>query len=959
MTALVSSKSYAIGWIAALPIERAAAEAQLDARHEAPADFQQHLSDTNSYTWGRIDKHNIVITSLPAGVHGTMAAATTTFNLYMSLPTIKIALLVGIGGGIPRHLDQDVRLGDVVVSQSKGPTGGVIQYDMGKAKLNTLNQTPQVLLYALAALKAEHEMTTPKLPDILEQMWTNYPRMKESRTNKPCYIHQGVENDRLFSPTYYHVNGHTCDECDPSKEIKRDKRDTTDPKIHYGIIASVNTLVKDSRTRDAIAESAGSDCLCIEMEAAGLRDYFPCLIIKGICDYADSHRNNRWHRYASATAAATELNVIGDSVDDESDIESVFSTVSLPSSVSSFADLVSIAVPEWVRLLLDDEVMKELFPIALSKVGPQRFSRNFARFLKNYSQNLKAEVSSEIQRQAPHFVHQSADRTATEITRVLLSTQNAPTPWSQVKNIEKAEQIDHWLASQRAIGKNAEVSKEGADIGTSTEMDDSDEPQLQNLNEVKEFMVSAAAFTNLRLEFRSWLKLDQIEVEEEEKSNEQSEAIEASDQAGEILNKDHSENESDNEQSGEESTDSIRATINQLSFLPADGTTMISESSYSTKLHTSIEVTAKEEKWTFGWWERLKAAFSPPKPGYKRIFYSCSCGDITYFDARETLPGGIDAIRRKLRASTFRVAAGQGASSATAPRRPPPAHTRSGNPVELRAPLKIPAAVRRASSPAPREGETSSAHVPLDQNQELQFLLLCINVKEIAVLSQLEVGSISCDEYLFREIRNACEKITEDHAWKPYMLLPEWLRKAVSDARFVSRICQIVSTIRLHRISSGDFVRFQLVPIRNRIHPTWFTPELPPETEIFARRYLYEPVPLGADIDNIPLAHLLQPGEHYDGFWLSTFPKKLREELHRPAGTRQPIIGWGIRINQTLNWTIALSVLLFMLILISIVVIVYSVVAGDNSAAFGLGAYLAALLTVWLTYHYFSWKEAL
>lgn len=113
------------------------------------------------------------------------------------------------------------------------------------------------------------------------------------------------------------------------------------------------------------------------------------------------------------------------------------------------------------------------------------------------------------------------------------------------------------------------------------------------------------------------------------------------------------------------------------------------------------------------------------------------------------------------------------------------------------------------------------------------------------------------------------------------------------------------------------------------------------------------------DTDNIPLAHLLKPGEHYDGFWLSTFPKKLREELQRPAGTRRPIIGWGIRINQSLNWTIALSTLLLLLILISIVVVVYAVAAGDASAAFGLGAYLAALLTVWLTYHYFSWKEAL
>ena len=43
---------------------------------------------------------------------------------------------------------------------------------------------------------------------------------------------------------------------------------------------------------------------CVEMEAAGLMDDFPCLGIRGICDYADAHRNDVWHRYAASTAAA-------------------------------------------------------------------------------------------------------------------------------------------------------------------------------------------------------------------------------------------------------------------------------------------------------------------------------------------------------------------------------------------------------------------------------------------------------------------------------------------------------------------------------------------------------------------------------------------------------------------------------------------------------------------------------
>jgi hypothetical protein len=40
------------------------------------------------------------------------------------------------------------------------------------------------------------------------------------------------------------------------------------------------------------------------MEAAGLMESFPCLVIRGICDYSDSHKNKQWQEYAAATAAA-------------------------------------------------------------------------------------------------------------------------------------------------------------------------------------------------------------------------------------------------------------------------------------------------------------------------------------------------------------------------------------------------------------------------------------------------------------------------------------------------------------------------------------------------------------------------------------------------------------------------------------------------------------------------------
>ncbi|PNP57055.1 hypothetical protein THARTR1_02897 [Trichoderma harzianum] len=307
-----SVDSYHIGWIAALPIERAAATAVLDQRHEEPKDFKQHQSDPNSYTWGQIGKHNIVIASLPSGIYGTISAATTATSLLTSLPQIRIGLLVGIAGGIARpHQAQDIRLGDVVVSQPKGNSGGIVQYDMGKAKAggkwesrDSLSRPPPVLLQALGSLQEEHEIKPSKIPDILQDMWRAYPQMAKSKGGNPGYVHQGFENDRLFKPAHHHPGGSTCTNCNPSWEIQRDPRNSTNPKIHYGVIASGNTLVKDAISRDLILEATGEDCVCFEMEAAGIVDIFPCLVIRGICDYADSHKNDRWQRYASATAAA-------------------------------------------------------------------------------------------------------------------------------------------------------------------------------------------------------------------------------------------------------------------------------------------------------------------------------------------------------------------------------------------------------------------------------------------------------------------------------------------------------------------------------------------------------------------------------------------------------------------------------------------------------------------------------
>lgn len=104
------------------------------------------------------------------------------------------------------------------------------------------------------------------------------------------------EADRLFESQFAHLNPHTnCGEiCDSSKLICWLKRtdEEDDPAIHYGLIVSGNKVIKDTIFRDKLA--AEEDVLYFEIETAGLMNHFPCLVIRSICDYADSHKSKEW-----------------------------------------------------------------------------------------------------------------------------------------------------------------------------------------------------------------------------------------------------------------------------------------------------------------------------------------------------------------------------------------------------------------------------------------------------------------------------------------------------------------------------------------------------------------------------------------------------------------------------------------------------------------------------------------
>ncbi|KAK1142927.1 hypothetical protein N8T08_007168 [Aspergillus melleus] len=295
-----SRHDYRIGWICALPVELAAAQAMLDETHPSLPNI---AGDRNAYLLGSIGDHNVIITCLPAGTYGTTAATATATQMRFSYRSIQCCLLVGIGGGSPVS-EPDIRLGDVVVSEPMMRYGGVIQYDYGKAldggqfiPTGVLDKPPEVLLKALARLKAEHMLHRSDIRDVYAEALDRYPRLRET------FFHPGERDDRLFVAEYSHVGSvPNCDQCDTTMVYDRPCRPSREPRVLYGLIASADRDVRDAKTRDQLAQEHG--ILCFEKEAAGLMNIFPCLIIRGICDYSDSHACNRWHGYAAMMAAA-------------------------------------------------------------------------------------------------------------------------------------------------------------------------------------------------------------------------------------------------------------------------------------------------------------------------------------------------------------------------------------------------------------------------------------------------------------------------------------------------------------------------------------------------------------------------------------------------------------------------------------------------------------------------------
>jgi nucleoside phosphorylase len=329
-----SRDDFKIAIICALPREVDAVEAlfqfnwERNGKRSLPERFTKARGDHNSYSLGYMSGHNIVLAWTPE--MGPTSAASTSSSLRSSFPSTRLVLLAGICGAVPEYERNgettQILLGDVIVSNGLVPYTSVKSYPGESVMRNSL-PTPNTEIRAALSQMAHLSRRITLLEEIPRQLNRLLSSHEELQKG---YCFPGREHDKLFDPAYIHKHRNddtpcevcsygerscnkarheTCETlgCDEDKHLvlhrfpKRGEA-AERPSIHYGLIGSGDTVMKSGRDRDAIARQ--HNIIAFEMEGLGVWDNLPTLVVKGACDYADSHKNKQWQNYAAATAAA-------------------------------------------------------------------------------------------------------------------------------------------------------------------------------------------------------------------------------------------------------------------------------------------------------------------------------------------------------------------------------------------------------------------------------------------------------------------------------------------------------------------------------------------------------------------------------------------------------------------------------------------------------------------------------
>ncbi|GKZ17867.1 hypothetical protein AbraCBS73388_010807 [Aspergillus brasiliensis] len=300
-----SREDFKITIICALTLEAKAVVQLFDAIYDENLDqYRKAPGDNNTYTLGSIGKYHVVLVYMPGAGKGYASSVAT--DVKRSYACLELALVVGVCGGVPYAKDQtfsqqDILLGDVIVSK------GLVQYDLGRlhptgfvrkntALANLPRPRPEILSF-LKKLEVYYERLISRLHTHLAKVQKEFPSG-----------YPGAEKDRLFSPEYEHqAKNCKCAEYthyDDGIVARRGEyaRQDQGTAVHFGLVASGDTVMVSAHDRDRISEI--EDIIGFETEGAGVWEIIPCIVIKGVSYYADSHKTKEWEHFAAASAAA-------------------------------------------------------------------------------------------------------------------------------------------------------------------------------------------------------------------------------------------------------------------------------------------------------------------------------------------------------------------------------------------------------------------------------------------------------------------------------------------------------------------------------------------------------------------------------------------------------------------------------------------------------------------------------
>ncbi|KAE8376679.1 nucleoside phosphorylase domain-containing protein [Aspergillus bertholletiae] len=304
-----SRKNFAVAIICSLSLQADAVEALFDEIYDRLGKYYgKPRGDANVYINGRIGKHDVVLCCMPGIGKGSIASAAS--SLQVSYTGIKLALIVGICAGAPSPPDyREIFLGDVIISDSVFEYNFGTQYPGGFQRKTTVKHWPgreiRTILSSFRMENARHEFQNRMLQYLhaIQQtgMQWHRPQMNDILF-RPSYVHQ--HSTKASSPNCYCLMTDSSDFiCEDNSEVIRCRK-PPDAKVsaYFGTLASSDTVVKSGNFRDTIANEEG--ILGFDIEGVGIWDTIQCIIIKGVCDYANGHKCKAWHKYAAATGAS-------------------------------------------------------------------------------------------------------------------------------------------------------------------------------------------------------------------------------------------------------------------------------------------------------------------------------------------------------------------------------------------------------------------------------------------------------------------------------------------------------------------------------------------------------------------------------------------------------------------------------------------------------------------------------